>query len=264
MVVQLEARALRFEYPGPVLALRGLELELCERELLVVIGPNGSGKSTLLKCLSGLEAPSAGAVLLRGKSLRDVPIRERARSIAVVPQFLPSLPDVRVQDFVLGGRYAWFDGLLGASEKDHIAVRNAMQRADIADVSHRMMAELSGGQRQRVLLARALAQETSIFLVDEPTNSLDPEHQIRVFSLIEELVQAGRSSIVVTHDLNLASQFATRVLLMDQGAVVANGPVREVLRRANLEPVYGQNLHYGSIEDEHGTSQPFVLPWRVR
>jgi iron complex transport system ATP-binding protein len=124
------------------------------------------------------------------------------------------------------------------------------------------MNELSGGQRQRVLLARALAQEAPILLIDEPTSSLDPEHQIRVFELIRSLAEEGRAVLVITHDLNLAGQFGTRAVLMSDGKVASEGPLQDVLRRGVLEPVYGRHLHYGRLEDSGGCERPFVLPWR--
>ena len=131
----------------------------------------------------------------------------------------------------------------------------------VADLGGRLMTELSGGQRQRVLVARALAQEARVWLVDEPTASLDPEHQIHVFGLISRTVQHDRAAIVVTHDLNLASQFATRLALVDDGRLVAEGTVEEVLRREVLEPVYGPALHFGTRRHADGSERPFVLPW---
>ena len=132
----------------------------------------------------------------------------------------------------------------------------------MADLADRPLPALSGGQRQRALVARALAQEARLLLVDEPTNALDPEHQLQVFDLIAGLADHGRAAVVVTHDLNLASQFATRVVLLDEGQKVADGPVGEVLVREVLEPVYGPNLRYASWSVPGGGERPVVLPWR--
>jgi iron complex transport system ATP-binding protein len=261
MVNVLEARAIAHTYRDGPRALDGVDFALSAGELVVVIGPNGSGKSTLLSVLAGLLAPSAGEVFLHGRALKQWPQRERARHVAVVPQFLPALPDLAVADFVLGGRYAHFERWKHAAKRDHEAVRAALARCDAEDVAGRSMNEISGGQRQRVLLARALAQEAQVLLVDEPTNSLDPEHQVRVFALLSELVRAGQSAFVVTHDLNLASQFATRIALLSAGRVVSDGPVASVLRREVLEPVYGEHLYYGRFDDGRGGGGPFVLPW---
>ena len=265
MVDALRATGIEYAYPGddtgPVHALAGVDLALNDGELLAVIGPNGSGKSTLLRCLGGLLAPQAGSVELRGRALADYPERERALQIALVPQYLPALPDVLVTDFVLGGRYAHMGRWAGPSTVDQRAVGLALEAADVADLSGRLMTELSGGQRQRVLVARALAQEARVWLVDEPTASLDPEHQIHVFTLISRTVQHDRAAVVVTHDLNLASQFATRLALVDGGKLVAQGSVDEVLRREVLEPVYGSALHFGTRRHVDGSMRPFVLPW---
>jgi len=261
VVSLLAARAVVFDYPGPLRALDGVDLELAACELVAVIGPNGSGKSTLLRCLSGLAEPGAGRVELHGRPIQGFRDRERARLLAMVPQFLPALPDVSVANFVLGGRYAHLSRWRGASARDRRFVALALEAADAAELAERLMSELSGGQRQRVLVARALAQEAEVLLVDEPTSSLDPEHQIRVFELIARTAAAERGAVVVTHELNLASQFATRIVLLDGGRVAARGTPREVLRREVLEPVYGERLHFGSV----GTGEqerPIVVPWR--
>ena len=256
----VEAAGIEHVYPGPQRALAGVDLQLCAGELLAVIGPNGSGKSTLVRCLAGLIAPTRGDVALNGAALASLRPRERALRVAVVPQYLPALPDLTVEAFALGGRYAWLDRWRGPQAEDVATVRRALEDCDAGDLGGRLMAELSGGQRQRVLIARALAQEAGALLVDEPTSSLDPEHQVRVFALLERLVQAGRGVLVVTHDLNLASQFAQRIALLGGGRVVASGTVEEVLRREVLEPVYGPHLHYGRGPG----ARPFVLPWLER
>lgn len=256
----VEAAGLEHVYPGPQRALAGVDLALSAGELLAVIGPNGSGKSTLVRCLAGLLAPTRGAVALGGATLASLRPRERALRVAVVPQFLPALPDLTVEAFALGGRYAWLDRWRGPRASDVEAVRGALEDCDAADLGGRLMGELSGGQRQRVLIARAIAQEAGALLVDEPTSSLDPEHQVRIFALLERLVRAGRGVLVVTHDLNLASQFAQRIALLGGGRVAASGTVEDVLRREVLEPVYGPHLHYGRGPG----ARPFVLPWLER
>jgi iron complex transport system ATP-binding protein len=146
-------------------------------------------------------------------------------------------------------------------------VDQALSQADLVDLADRALPDLSGGQRQRCLVARALAQQSELLLIDEPTNALDPEHQIAVFELIESLAHEERAVAVVTHDLNLASQFASRIVLMDGGRKVADGSVAEVLERSVLEPVYGTGLRYSSWKigegDEGETGErPIVLPWR--
>jgi iron complex transport system ATP-binding protein len=258
VVSALQGTGLRYAYERGPLAVDGVDLALEAGELLVVLGPNGSGKSTLLRLLAGLLRPDAGAALVGGEPAAGLSPRARARRLAVVPQALAALPDLPVEAFVLAGRYAHMGRWRGASVQDRAAVREALVAADVDDLAARPLADLSGGQRQRVLVARALAQAASCLLVDEPTAALDLHHQLHVFGLLARLAQAGRAVLVVTHDVNLASQHAARVALLHAGRLRAVGAPAEVLRREVLEPVYGAQLHYGRLPD----GCPFVLPWR--
>lgn len=262
MVERLEARGLEYAYEGKICALRGLDFSVGSGELVCVLGPNGAGKSTLLRALAGILRCSIGEVLLGERPLHHFGARERAKRIALVPQSLRSLPDVTVETFVGYGRYAHLGlfGRRGAADRD--AVARALKHIDAAELAQRPLAELSGGQRQRALLARALAQEAAYLLIDEPTIALDPEHQVLAFEWIARLTCEGRAAVVVTHELNLASQFATRIVLLHEGRTAAAGSVEEVLRPAHLEPVYGKNLAYGSLAFPAGNgARPFVLPW---
>ncbi len=258
----LAAEGLHYAYPGSVRALVGVDFALGTGELAFVIGPNGSGKSTLLRLLAGLLRPDAGHVRSEGRDVNELASRDRARSIALVPQYLPVLPEVLVTDFVLSGRYARVPRWTALGGKDREIASRALADCDASDLACRGMDELSGGQRQRVLLARAVAQEAAVLLVDEPTNALDPEHQIQVLDLLARLTCAGRAVAVVSHDLNLASQYATRLVLLDRGAVVKDGAPEAVLARAVLEPIYGARLHYGTWDPLAGAARPFVLPRR--
>ena len=262
MVNALAATGLRFDHPGPIRAVDGVDVVLQEREMLVVIGPNGSGKSTLLRLLAGLLQPQQGEVRVKERALSTLSISQRAHLLAVVPQSLASLPEVTAESFVLSGRYARIGRWRGAQADDDRAVRDALAAADVGGLGDRHLPDLSGGQRQSVLIARALAQQAEILLVDEPTASLDLNHQLAVFALLGRLSDAGRAAIVVTHDLNLASQFADRVALMDAGRLVAVGLPDEVLRAEVLAPVYGTELHYGRMPPPD--DRPFVLPWRAQ
>jgi iron complex transport system ATP-binding protein len=259
---RLCTRELAFEYPGPIRAVDGIDLSIDGAELLCLIGPNGCGKSTLLRLCAGLLAPLHGRVELDGESASTLPPRERARRVALVPQYLPALPEVRVEDFVHSGRYARLARWNRAGVRDVEVVREALRACDAEEFARRGLGELSGGQRQRVLVARALAQEAPLFLIDEPTNALDPEHQIRVFELLELSRARGNTVVVATHDLNLAAQFATRLVLLEAGRVVADGSVAQVLRPEVLAPVYGAHLSYGERAQASGRMQPFVMAWR--
>jgi iron complex transport system ATP-binding protein len=261
VVSALSARALVYEYPGQRRALAGVELALERGELVCVIGPNGSGKSTLLRLCAGLLEPSAGAVELDGRAVAGLEPRERARRIAFVPQALRALPDLDARGFVLGGRYAhqtvWAGILARETRADREAVERALAEADALDLAARRLDELSLGQLQRIRVARALAQEAPLFLFDEPTAALDPEHQVRLFLLIERLVAGGRTALVATHELALASRFAQRCVVLCEGRVSAEGAPAAVFRPAVLQGVFGAHLHYGAA----GGGRPLVVPW---
>ena len=177
---------------------------------------------------------------------------ERARRIAVVPQFLPTLFDVRVEDFVLGGRYAHVDRWKGPTHLDREAVQAALADCDVSEFAQRLMSELSGGQRQRVVIARAIAQAAPVVLVDEPTSSLDPEHQVRVFELLAGLAREGRSVLVVTHELSLAGQFAGQLLVLERGRLVDGARPARVGegQRAALD-----RAHHAAISRRERTSR---------
>ncbi len=254
----LTAHDVALTYRNGVDALRSVSIELHDHELVAVVGPNGAGKSTLIDVLGGVRAPDAGRVEFDGVSLVSLSAKARARSLAHVPQNLDSIPAVSVERFVFAGRYAHVSRWRGATDIDREAVVAALAAADVTHLAARQLSELSGGQRQRVLIARALAQQAPMLLVDEPTAALDPRHQLAVFELLSTLVlERGRGVLVVTHDLNLAAQFAQRIVLMDDGTIVGSGSVDEMLRLEVLEPVYGPRLHVGRVD-----GVPVVLPWR--
>ncbi|MCA8943566.1 MAG: ABC transporter ATP-binding protein [Planctomycetes bacterium] len=260
MVTLVEAVAVGFEYAGGVRALRSVDFRVGAGECVAVIGPNGSGKSTLVHLLAGLLAPTIGEVRMGGDRVESLSSRERARRAAIVPQGLPRIPTLRVRDFVLGGRYAHLGLWRTASRRDHEIVDEALASVDSQDCQDRLLVEMSGGQRQRVLIARALAQAADLVLFDEPTSSLDPEHQLHVMELIRGLVDRGRGVAVVTHDFNLASQFADRVVLLADGTVVADGPVGDVLCEGVLTEVYGGRLWFGHFPGH--PERPLVVPDR--
>ncbi|MCY3023185.1 MAG: ABC transporter ATP-binding protein [Planctomycetota bacterium] len=259
----LVARDVRLTYPNGVRALDGASISVAPGEFLAIIGPNGSGKSSFLRVLAGLQPADSGQVLLEGDAVSALEARERARRVALVPQTLDVLPGYSVEDFVLMGRYSHLSGWRLYTRHDYEVARECLKRVDAAEFSTRGMNEMSGGERQRALVARALAQEARTVLLDEPTSALDLSHQLLVYRLIHEMHRgAGRTIVVVTHDLNLASQFAQRLALMQRGRMVSEGAPADVLRREVLEKVYGSELAYGMFERTiAGGSRPWVLPW---
>jgi iron complex transport system ATP-binding protein len=259
----LSVRAVTLTYPNGVRALNQLSLEVSEGEFVAVIGPNGSGKSSLLRVLAGVQTIDSGEILISGEPVATMDARLRARRVALVPQLLDVLPGYSVEDFVLMGRYAHLSSWRLYTLRDRELARECLQRVDALQFAQRGMNEMSGGERQRAMVARALAQESKTILLDEPTSALDLAHQLKVYGLIHDLQKnAGRTIVVVTHDLNLASQFADRLVLLKNGSVAADDVPAQVLRREVLESVYGPDLAFGMFETTlSGSPRPWVLPW---
>jgi len=235
------ASALRCErmvggYAGrEVLTNIGLEFE--QGAVTAVLGPNGSGKSTLLKTLSGLIPPLGGEVYVGESPLGRMAVQEVARQIAVVPQEETIPFRFSVREIVLMGRIAWSSGLADTPEDVRIA-EEAMRFADCLPFAERAINELSGGEKQRVLIARALAQETPILLLDEPTTHLDITHQIEICRLIRALSAQGKTIVAAMHDLNMVGLMADQAILLGSGGVRLAGSVAEVLNSAELDHVY--------------------------
>ena len=253
----LEAQDVGVRY-GERAALDGVAARVVPGEVLGVIGPNGSGKSTLIRVLAGVQRPSSGEVRLGARSLHAVPRRERARTIALVPQETRLSFPIRVRDLVLLGRSP-HTGRFGLERGEDLrAARDAMVRAEVLELAERSVDEISGGERQRVVLARALAQDASILLLDEPTAFLDLKHAVVLLDLVHELCRARRLAVaVVLHDLNLASMYCDRLVLLDRGRVHAAGPPAAVLTYDDLCTVYGTELY---VAPNDVTGQLVVLP----
>ncbi|MFT5285052.1 MAG: iron complex transport system ATP-binding protein [Planctomycetota bacterium] len=262
MVNKLQASGLSYSFSADKRVVSDIDVSVAPGEMMCVLGPNGAGKTTLLKLLAGLLIPDQGDVQLDGTSVAKLSDRDRARRIAVVPQYLGLVPEVTVADFVLSGRYVHFGSWSAPSGSDREVVRECLERTGVLDLEERGLWQISGGQRQRVIIARALAQGARYLLVDEPTGSLDPDQQLQIFNLLADLSDKDHAVLVVTHELNLASQFASSILLMQAGKNVAQGSPLEVLTAETLEPVYGHHLHFGSLPRPGGKGErPFVIPW---
>lgn len=238
MGAALRFASVRFAYGGaPV--FDGLDLSIGEGELVGVLGPNGTGKTTLLRLASGALAPSSGRVEALGRDASSTAPRERARSIAVVPQESHPAFDWSAIEVVRMGRAPHL-GLLGLeSARDEEIVLEAMRRTAVENLTRRPFLELSGGERQRVILARALAQEPRLLLLDEPTAFLDLKHRLAVYGLLVRLNREhGLTIVLASHDLDLASRYCDRLVLLHGGAVAADGKPADVLTRDNLRKVY--------------------------
>jgi iron complex transport system ATP-binding protein len=234
----LEAKDISVKY-GPCNVVRDVSFDLRSGEIIALLGPNGAGKTTLIRSMNGTIPMAGGEVLLDGTLLRDHSRRDIARKIAVVAQENETKFPVTVIEYVLAGRFANGSAFGWESEKDIAVARNALIQCDLAEFGDRLMNELSGGERQRVVLARALATDARVLLLDEPTANLDLAHQAMMFRLVGERCRGCQgSAIVITHDLNLAAEFADRVMLLRCGEVFAFGTPDEVLTEENLNEVY--------------------------
>jgi iron complex transport system ATP-binding protein len=240
----LQAGGLFFSYRDDAPVLAGLDLSISRGLFLGIVGPNGAGKSTLLHLLTGALRPDRGSVTLFGTPLRSLSRPEVARRIGVVPQSEAMVFPFRVSDVVLMGRTPYLKGLLSTeSEEDRATAERALDAVGIAHLAGRPMDQISGGERQMVLVARALAQEPDILLLDEPTASLDLAHQQQIFRLLSTLNQErGLTVVTVTHDLNLAALFCRRIAVLHQGRLRAEGLPGEILTADFLGEVYGAHL----------------------
>jgi iron complex transport system ATP-binding protein len=237
--------------------LEGVTLEVPRGGWTTLIGPNGAGKSTLLRAIAGLVA-YGGRVAVDGRDLRGVPAHRRARLLASVPQSPLLPPDMTVAEYVLLGRTAHL-GLLGRTGAgDHRAAAAAAERLDLAALARRPLGELSGGERQRAVLARAIAQDVPVLLLDEPTTALDVGRQQEVLELVGELRgERGLTVLGAMHDLTLAGQYAERVALLDGGRLVAHGPPAEVLTEERIAAHYRARVRVLRFD-----AVPVVVPAR--
>ncbi len=234
----LEAKKISIGY-GESNIVKDVSFTLRNGEILAILGANGAGKTTLLKSLNAGLPSNKGEILLEGKNLKDFSRREIAQKIAVVAQETETKFPVTVLEFVLSGRFAQGNAFGWETQDDLQIAENALQICDLADFESSLMNRLSGGERQRVVLARALATEARILLLDEPTANLDLAHQALMFRLVRERCKSCNSSaIVITHDLNLASEFADEILLLKKGEAAAKGSAEKVLTAKNLREVF--------------------------
>jgi iron complex transport system ATP-binding protein len=238
--------------------LEDVDIGLNRGEMLGLIGPNGAGKSTLLRILAGVLEPDTGTLLLNDKPLAALSRQERARRIAYLPQLSRIAWPLSVERLVELGRTPHLEPWTHPGHTDRAIIERVIVQTDLLDLRHRPFDTLSGGEQARVLLARALVTEPDILLADEPVAALDPAHQLDVMQLLSDHCEAGKSVIVVLHDLTLAAHYCHRLQLLYEGATLADGDVEEVLSDDNLAAAYAIEL----VEPEEVGYPPFVLPWR--
>ncbi|MDP6605904.1 MAG: ABC transporter ATP-binding protein [Dehalococcoidia bacterium] len=237
--------------------LAGVDLTLDRGETLGLVGPNGAGKTTLLRAATGLIELDRGSIEVDGEPLGGFSRLDLARRVAVVQQ-LPEAPaSMRVDDLVLLGRNPYLRLLGRESHHDHAIAHEAMVRTGCGDLATRTLGTLSGGERRRAFIARALAQEPALLLLDEPTANLDPEAQSAIFETLRELAAGGVGVLVVVHDLTLAGAYCDRIALLDGGRVVAAGEPRQVLTAESVARVYGARV---TVMQHPESGAPVVVP----
>lgn len=240
--------------------LNAVDLRVAAGEIVCVLGPNGAGKTTLVRVASGLLEPYRGEVRLLGQPLSARSRVEVARVLAVVEQTQEIAGDFTVRDVVSMGRAPHQGGWMRSTARDDAIVDDALERCDIKALASRSARALSGGEQKRVAVARALAQEPKVLLLDEPGAFLDVRHQLDLYELLAaEVKERGMACLVVMHDLNLAAQFADRVVLMKAGRVIADGPIPEVMTWRSLKETFDADLYCG-VNDLNGAR--FFLPMR--
>lgn len=244
----IEAKGICFHYKNCPVVLQNVDFQAEDGHFLAILGNNGAGKSTLLKCMNGILKPDAGSLLLDGEDLLTMPHRQVAQRVAFVAQTVAST-QMTVHDMVMLGRRPYMGWSF--SREDHDIVHAAMARLGLMDMRGRFLNQLSGGERQKVMLARALAQQPRLLLLDEPTSTLDIRNQYQVLKIVGELCRTeGLTAVVVIHDLTLALRFCDRFLLMRDGQVYRCGGL-EVLDKTALREVYGVDAEPVVVNGRH-------------
>jgi iron complex transport system ATP-binding protein len=238
--------------------LHEIQLEVHSGEIVALLGPNGAGKSTLIRSISGVIPIRGGNIFVDQKNVTSLSTMERARHISVVPQAISMPPAFTVWETVLLGRTPYLNFLGQTSAKDEATARQALEQVDVLHLIDKRMDEISGGEQQRVLLARTLAQDTPILLMDEPTTHLDISHQIDLLKLITKQAREKSLTVLIAlHDLNLASMFADRIAIVQNGLLCVAGTPQETLTSEIINSVYHVPVH---VVSHPQTGAPFIIP----
>lgn len=253
---RLGAENVTVQYDHRVIS-KNLTIKIPDESFTVIIGPNACGKSTLLRTLSNLIKPSAGHVLLDGKKISTYKTKEVAKKLGLLPQTSTAPDGITVANLVAHGRYPYQNLIQQWTDADEQAVMNAMELTNTAELANRFVDELSGGQRQRVWVAMVLAQQTSLLLLDEPTTYLDIAHQIDLLELFKDLQEQGNTLVAVLHDLNHAARYATHLITMKGGKVIAEGAPADIVTEELIEEVFGLKC---KVISDPITHTPLIVP----
>jgi len=256
-IVELRSVSFSYDYRD---VLEHVNLAVTRNEFLGIIGPNGSGKTTLLKLISKLLSPKTGIIMLDGENLKKLTPTEIARKIALVLAEFPETFDLTVVDVVLSGRYPYQTSRFSYWDRkeDIVTVSKAIELADLKGFSNRRLAQLSSGEKQRVMIAKALAQEPKVLLIDEPTSHLDLKYQVEIMKLLRDLTKKEGITVIATiHDLNLAGRYCDRLVLLSKGKIVKIGSPEQVLTPSLIREVYGINV---VIKWEKNPRSPIIIP----
>lgn len=237
--------------------LQALDLRIPDNQLVAIIGPNGCGKSTLLRCIARIHQPESGMIQVNGLDIWNSGLKRVATEISLLPQHPVAPPGITVQDLAAYGRHPHQGLFCQWSERDQAAVDRALEVTDMSEFKNRPLERLSGGQRQRAWLSMAIAREAPVMLLDEPTSALDLGHQIEVLSLIRSLAQAGTTILMVVHDLFLATRYASHLIALSKGEVIAVGKPAEIVDSELVKTLYGVEVDILQTPDD---DSPLVVP----
>ncbi len=252
---------LNFSYNSQTV-LHDINMEIQKSEFVGIIGPNGVGKSTLIKLIAGLLHTDNGDIFIKKRKIQNYQRKELARLSGYVPQTVDISFTFSVQEIVTMGRYPHLEGLMQNDIRAAASITEAMDRMELSTLKERQFSTLSGGEKQRTIIASALAQQADILLLDEPTSALDLKHQVQIGQILKKLsVEQRKTIVLVTHDVNLAAQFCTKLFLMHEGKIIARGKPDEVLRFPIIQKVYGVNVY---IDINPFTKSLYILPYETR
>jgi len=257
----LKINQLNFSYNLKSL-FEDISFEIESSENVAVIGPNGSGKSTLIKLIAGLLQPQSGSIMINNKSLEDYKRINLAKSMAYVPQNVDITFSFSVYDVVKMGRYPYSENLMIHDADGDRIIHEAIEKLGIEHLTERKFSEISGGEKQRAVIASALSQKAHLLLLDEPTSALDYKHQQEIYTLLKQLCRdEGKTVLIVTHDINLAAQFCDRIILLNEGKIIKNGPPEDVLQFPVIEEIYGVKVF---IDINPFTKSLYILPYDLK